>query len=209
MALPYLDAVVLEILRTHPPVEESPRVVSNSLSSIMAHTQPISFQAAEDDVIPLGTPVQTASGEIIDRIFVSKGTPVSVNNRSMNLSEAFWGPDAREFNPDRWLSMEKDSVRAKEIQGHHHMLTFGDGPRMCLGKQFALAEFKVSLRLSVNVRWILIIWVKAVISVLVRKYSYELPGGPATQFGKEESILPRPKVVGEKGASVPLLVRHI
>lgn len=33
---------------------------------------------------------------------------------------------------------------AKDLQGHRHLLTFVDGPRMCLGRMFALAEFKVS-----------------------------------------------------------------
>jgi len=35
--------------------------------------------------------------------------------------------------------------RAKEIVGHRHILTFSDGPRTCLGKGFALANFKVCL----------------------------------------------------------------
>ena len=33
--------------------------------------------------------------------------------------------------------------KAKEIVGHRHILTFSDGPRTCLGKGFALANFKV------------------------------------------------------------------
>lgn len=64
----------------------------------------------------------------------------------MNTSTTFWGPDAREFKPERWL--EEDALcnlRAKEIQGHRHILTFSDGPRTCLGKTFALTEFKVSI----------------------------------------------------------------
>ena len=29
------------------------------------------------------------------------------------------------------------------MQGHRHLLTFSDGPRTCLGKTFAVTEFKV------------------------------------------------------------------
>ncbi|KAK0448192.1 hypothetical protein EV421DRAFT_1705921, partial [Armillaria borealis] len=36
-------------------------------------------------------------------------------------------------------------LRAKEIQGHRHLLTFLDGPKTCLGKAFALTELKVSV----------------------------------------------------------------
>lgn len=74
---------------------------------------------------------------------VTKGQLVTVSIRCMNRSEAFWGPDAKAFVPERWLTLADDDLRAKEIQGHHHVLTFSDGPRTCLGKSFALAEFKV------------------------------------------------------------------
>ena len=78
----------------------------------------------------------------------------------MNRAEAFWGADGKAFVPERWLeggvmssgggggggetSDNGDKqARAKEIQGYKHILTFSDGPRTCLGKSFALAEFKV------------------------------------------------------------------
>jgi cytochrome P450 len=35
------------------------------------------------------------------------------------------------------------NLKAKEIVGHRHILTFSDGPRTCLGKGFALVNFKV------------------------------------------------------------------
>lgn len=69
----------------------------------------------------------------------------------MNRAEVLWGPTAKEFEPERWL--EADSLtltRAQEIQGHKHILTFSDGPRTCLGRSFALAEFKVRFKVSVH-----------------------------------------------------------
>lgn len=66
----------------------------------------------------------------------------------MNRSTSVWGPDAREFNPERWLNHREDGSevipkKASEIGGYKHLLTFVDGPRICLGRGFALAEFKV------------------------------------------------------------------
>jgi cytochrome P450 len=61
----------------------------------------------------------------------------------MNRSEAFWGPTAKDYIPERWL--EDVNILAKEISGPRHILTFSDGPRVCLGRSFALAEFKVSM----------------------------------------------------------------
>uniref|UniRef100_P9WEI2 Cytochrome P450 monooxygenase claW n=1 Tax=Ampulloclitocybe clavipes TaxID=56467 RepID=CLAW_AMPCV len=171
--LPYLDAVVHEILRLHAPLDETIRV------------------AANDDVIPLGTPLQTASGNIVDRISIGKGTTVSIPTRCMNRLTGLWGDNAKEFVPDRWLNDEKDLLKANEIQGYRHLLTFIDGPRTCLGKGFAIAEFK------------------AVLSVLIRHYTFEFPDGPETKVVGHRSIMERPKVAGQDGAKVPLLVRRV
>ncbi|KAK0437709.1 cytochrome P450 [Desarmillaria tabescens] len=123
-SLPYLDAVVHETLQLHPPVSEAIRV------------------AMEDDVLPLATPVVTKSGETVNSLFVAKGTVLTIPIQTLNISEVFWGTDAKQFRPERWL--EDFTLRAKEIQGHRHLLTFIDGPKTCLGKMFALTEFKVS-----------------------------------------------------------------
>ncbi|KAJ7015768.1 cytochrome P450 [Mycena alexandri] len=163
-SLPYLDSVVLETLRLHPPVGETTR------------------QAAVDDIIPVSEPITTASGEVVDSIVVRKGTIVT--------SEVFWGPNSREFEPERWLTLAADPLRAKEIQGHRHLITFLDGPRTCLGKSFALAEFK------------------AVLSVLIKNFTFEFPGGPETEIGIHRALIPRPKVVGQPGANVPMRVRR-
>ena len=65
----------------------------------------------------------------------------------MNRSAAFWGEDAKVFRPSRWLEDADGQngipAKAKEIPGHRHLLTFVDGPRTCLGKNFAVTEFKV------------------------------------------------------------------
>lgn len=44
----------------------------------------------------------------------------------MNMSEEIFGPDARVFNPERWL--QPDSKQLGE-----HIYTFSKGPRMCIG----------------------------------------------------------------------------
>ena len=96
-----------------------------------------------DDVMPLSNPVRTRSGKLVDHITVAKGTYLSVSVPSMHRSTALWGPDATEFKPERWISDDGIPGGAKEIQGHRHLLTFIDGPRTCLGKGFAITEFKV------------------------------------------------------------------
>ncbi|EIW82167.1 cytochrome P450 [Coniophora puteana RWD-64-598 SS2] len=173
--LPYLDAVVHEVLRLHPPVAELQR------------------EALEDDVIPLGAPIQDANGRVIDSITIAKGTLVFMSVEYLNRSEKFWGPDAKVFRPERWLEggdLQAGNVKANELRGHKHLLTFNDGPRTCLGKNFALAELKASL------------------SVLVRNFAFE----PRDKKDRVERIvgnLVRPKVVGQPGIEVPLRVRRV
>ncbi|KAJ6598486.1 cytochrome P450 [Mycena vulgaris] len=171
--LPFLDAFTCEVLRMYPPLTAQDRL------------------AAEDDILPLSALIETASGELVDSIFVSKGTMITLPMQCMNRSLVFWGPDAKVFNPTRWIdeSAAPAHHRAQEIQGYHHLLTFADGPRMCLGKGFALTEFK------------------AVLSVLVRNFTFEFPNGPETKLGLHTNLLPRPKVEGEEGSRVPLLIR--
>ncbi|KAG1857750.1 cytochrome P450 [Suillus subalutaceus] len=170
--LPYLDAVVHEILRLHPAVPLFTR------------------RAREDDVIPLSEPVCTRSGKMTDSISIAKGSSIVISIRAINRSSAIWGPDAKEFKPDRWLTEDGISGKAKEIQGHRHLMTFVDGPRTCLGKDFAIAEFKV------------------VLSVLVKNFVFEMRDGPDTRIEIARGLLPRPRVVGEDSIGVPLRVRR-
>ncbi|KAL6310284.1 cytochrome P450 [Sparassis latifolia] len=96
----------------------------------------------------------------------------------MNRSTAIWGPDAKEFIPER--QSQNLPMEAQDIQGHRHLLTFLDGPRICLGRAFALAEFKLC---------------KAVPSVLVRDFTFKYKDGP--------------KVSGEEDIQVPMRIRRV
>ncbi|KZO93800.1 cytochrome P450 [Calocera viscosa TUFC12733] len=121
--MPYLNAVVQETLRTHPAVPENHR------------------RAIKDDSIPLQNPITTASGKIVDHIEVRAGQGVMISIEAMNRSSLIWGPDSHEFKPERWLDGNLPK-KVTDIQGFHHLLTFIDGPRNCIGKNFAVAEFK-------------------------------------------------------------------
>ncbi|KAM6495223.1 Cytochrome P450 [Amanita muscaria] len=170
-ACPYLDAVAHESLRLHPPVEALHRI------------------ADKDDVVPLGYPMKTPSGEMIDSIFIPKGTLVTTPFVNMNRNEAFWGPDAKQFVPERWL--DENPYPSKEFSGYKHLYTFSDGPRICIGRMFSVAEFK------------------AVLSVLIRNYTFELPSGPDTPIGIHKVILPRPKIADEAGCVLRMRVRQV
>ena len=50
-----------------------------------------------------------------------------------------WGSSADEFDPDRW---DKLPEKARDP---YASAAFSNGPRVCIGKQFALLEFKTIL----------------------------------------------------------------
>jgi cytochrome P450 len=77
----------------------------------------------------------------LDSLFIAKGTVLHSPIIFTNRNEKLWGPDARSFVPERWL--EENPHAPKDIHGHRHLMTFSDGPRLCLGRGFALAEIKV------------------------------------------------------------------
>ncbi|EIW81781.1 cytochrome P450 [Coniophora puteana RWD-64-598 SS2] len=171
--LPYLDAVTHETLRLHPSVPELTRV------------------AAVDDIIPLSAPVTDASGRTVDRISIAKGTLVGCPITAVNRSPAFWGADALEFRPGRWIEgVEKGS--AKDLTGHRHLLTFASGPRTCIGKGFAIAEFKT------------------VLAVLVRNFTFDIEGGKSHKVTiTRGSSLPGRKIFGENGKFLALKVSRV
>jgi len=168
VSLPYLDAVVHEILRLHTPLPES-------LS-----------MTARDNILPLSTPVRTSDGKLVDILAIPKGTIVAVHLLTINRSEAFWGPDAKKFKPERWLTEDGHRDKARVIQGYRHLLTFSDGPRTCLGKGFALAELK------------------AVLCTLIRNFSFKLPADAKIEISK--GFFPHPKVAGQEGVKLTLFV---
>ena len=45
--------------------------------------------------------------------------------------------------------------------------------------------------------------------MIVREFAFEFPGGPKTELGSFRTISLRPKVVGEEGPRVPLIVRKV
>ena len=94
-------------------------------------------------MLPLSQPVRGKDGRMISEIVVPRGTVVLGHFQASNSSKELWGEDAGEFRPERWLTPEGLPKKAQEVQGHPYLLTFVDGHRMCLGRGFALAEFKV------------------------------------------------------------------
>jgi len=120
----FLRAVINETLRLFPPVPFNERTSVNDTT----------FSSPD----PSGKP-----------FYIPKGTRCCYSVFIMHRRKDLWGPDAEEFDPDRFLD-----ERAKKFLTPRPFifLPFNAGPRICLGQQFAYNEISFFLiRLLQNI----------------------------------------------------------
>lgn len=70
--------------------------------------------------------------------YIPKGTLLLLVPGATNLDTELWGPDAEEFNPDRWIG--EGRAKSGGANTNYAFLTFLHGPRSCIGQSFAKSE---------------------------------------------------------------------
>ncbi|KAI0779175.1 cytochrome P450 monooxygenase pc-2 [Irpex lacteus] len=85
------------------------------------------------------TVVRTSEGA---NVFLPAGTPITYSVYRMHHRTDYWGPDAEEFDPDRFLDHR---VQTYLTPNPFIFLPFNAGPRICLGQQFAYNEMSFFL----------------------------------------------------------------
>ncbi|GLU01181.1 hypothetical protein SLE2022_185030 [Rubroshorea leprosula] len=81
----------------------------------------------------------------IGNIAVPKGTCIWTLIPTLHRDPEIWGTDANEFNPDRFSNGISKACKIPQAY-----VPFGLGPRLCLGKNFAMVQLKVVLSLIVS-----------------------------------------------------------
>ncbi|KAK7993250.1 hypothetical protein PG989_006631 [Apiospora arundinis] len=79
----------------------------------------------------------TAADVTIQGYRIPKGTSIDLVPAVASMDRAVWGADADAVRPERWEESSEQLAYAYEV--------FGNGPRICVGKQFALVEIKTFL----------------------------------------------------------------
>ncbi|KAF2675837.1 cytochrome P450 [Lentithecium fluviatile CBS 122367] len=82
---------------------------------------------------------ETEAPTTIQGHYIPANTTVIICPWATNTSTSLWGPDAKEFNPDRWMGPGKANTGGSE--SNFAITTFLHGPRSCIGKDFAKGEF--------------------------------------------------------------------
>ncbi|KAJ5683057.1 hypothetical protein N7462_006222 [Penicillium macrosclerotiorum] len=116
--MPYLNGVCQEVLRLYP-------------------TVPMTGREAIRETIIAGTKIP-------------KGTTIALCPQAINRHPEFWGETADQFLPERWI--DTDEKTGKQTVNKHGgastnfaQITFLHGPRACIGKDFAKAEFRCAV----------------------------------------------------------------
>lgn len=77
----------------------------------------------------------------VEGVFIAKDTLVDMCCAMLQLNPLIWGDDADVVNPDRWDDIPMNDKRLDPFAFE----AFSNGPRICLGKSFAMLELKTVL----------------------------------------------------------------
>ncbi|KZN85110.1 Cytochrome P450 [Penicillium chrysogenum] len=81
-------------------------------------------------------------------MYIPKDTTFTICPQILNRLEELWGPDANEFNPDRFMGPGKANTGG--AVSNYAFLTFLHGPRSCIGQGFAKSELACLIAATVG-----------------------------------------------------------
>jgi cytochrome P450 len=82
----------------------------------------------------------TTPTTLLDTAIPRHGTVITASTWAMNRNVDEWGKDATDFNPDRWLDDPNGGAKSP-----FSFMTFGQGPRKCIGELYARTQMECVL----------------------------------------------------------------
>jgi cytochrome P450 len=86
---------------------------------------------------------------------IPAGVQVILSPWAINRDKRFWGDDAEEFRPERWIDIDAETSAEKPnnsggAESNYTNLTFQHGPRSCIGHNFAVPELRCLVAMFVG-----------------------------------------------------------
>lgn len=88
--------------------------------------------------VPINTRLSLGNDVLPDGTIVGRAWFADYSAYAMGRMERVWGPDCREYKPERWL----DSDGVYQAPDQFKYPVFHAGPRICLGKDMAYVQMK-------------------------------------------------------------------
>nr|QNS29996.1 cytochrome P450 [Nothapodytes nimmoniana] len=88
--------------------------------------------------VPINSRLTLADDILSDGTHVRRGWFADYSAYAMGRMERLWGPDCREYRPERWLDDDGFFQPCDQFK----FPVFHCGPRMCLGKEMAFVQMK-------------------------------------------------------------------
>jgi len=166
-ALPYLEATILEALRLSP-----------------------TFGLSLGRVVP-------SIGCQLNEYYIPPGYVVSMSGWATNINKDYFGEDAKEFKPERWIGnhpteLVKDGSGAPRTMRNYieaGWFTFGAGSRVCIGRHLTTIAFT------------------KFVGNIVREFDLEIVKEGYLWYGliqHTEEMMIKAKVRDDKAAEVPV-----
>ncbi|MCJ1251298.1 hypothetical protein MMC30_008530 [Trapelia coarctata] len=131
-SIPYLDAVIAEVMRCSIGAVAAIRVAT-------VDTQILGY------AIPKGTDIflmNNGPGKLMEPIEVQESRRSNSSQEAKDRTGAWDPSDIASFRPERWLAKDEgDSDKFDPLAGPAH--PFGAGPRGCFGRKWALLEMRI------------------------------------------------------------------
>lgn len=98
---------------------------------------------------------------------------VTINPNVVHFDQECFGDDAERFRPERWIENDEESIKNME----RHLIGFGKGPRVCLGKHVSFCSgFVLRFHTDKEILQLAIVEIHKLIPALLQNFDFELEG---------------------------------
>jgi len=87
-------------------------------------------------------PIRPITLESVPNLLIPAGTSITIHPAVLSFNPTIWGPDAHIFNPDRHDPKHQPTKDYLGSRDPYALAGFSNGPRICIGRGFAMLEMK-------------------------------------------------------------------